>query len=170
MLNLKKLIPLSALLCMMVPIVASAATTSASPNNARAPYASQIKQESQTIKTNGQTNKILRDAIKDKTQQIKTIIKEDRANRALKNLKDAVKKEQTVIKQDREDLKAINTNLKASRDKVKIDRTNKDYASLVTDLNAIPSLQTSKTPILQRLSADLDTMLNILKGETTVGQ
>lgn len=171
MLNLKKLIPLTVSLCMMIPITVSAATTTlASNNNARAAYAAQIKQERQTVKTNRETNKALREAIKDKTQRIKTIIKEDKANKTFKNLKDAVKEEQAVIKQDRDNLKGINTNLKAAWGKVKADITNKDYASLVTDLNAIPPLQTKKTPILQKLSADLDVMLNILNCQNTVNQ
>lgn len=169
--KLKKLIPLTLSLCMAVPIVASAATTApASSNGARAPYASQLKQENQTIKTNSETNKTLNTTIKGKAQQIKTLVKADRANKTLKNFKAALKSEQAAVKQDRDNLKAINTNLKTARDKVKADRTNKDYASLVTDLNAIPPLQTNKTSILQKLSSDLDAVLNTLKSQTIVNQ
>lgn len=170
MLNLKKLIPVTISLCMMVPVAASAETLPVSSKDTKAPYVEQIKQERETIKTNRATNQSLKDAIKDKTEKAKSIIKEDRANKTFKNVKDAVKAQQVIIKQDRDNLKSINESLKTAWDKVKTDKTNKDYASLVTDLNAVPSLQTSKTSALQKLSSDFDTLLNILNGQASVNQ
>lgn len=163
MLSLKKLIPLTVSLCVMVPMAASAAT--AAPNdNARAPYASQIKQEKQTIKTNKETNKALKTAIKDKTQKMKIILKEDKNNKIL------AKAGKEAVKQDRENLKDINASLKKTREKVKADRTNKDYGKLETDLNAVTTLQASKTSMLQKLSDDLDAVLNMLNGQNAVNQ
>lgn len=162
MISPKKLIPLTVSLCMMVPVAASAATLAS--NNARAPYANQIKQERQTIKTNWETNKTLRAAINDKTQKIKTILKEDKKNKTL------VKSGRKAIKQDRENLKNINASLKTAREKVKADRTNKDYGKLETDLNAVTTLQASKTSMLQKLSDDLDAILNMLNGLNAVNQ
>lgn len=163
MISPKKLIPLTVSLCMMVPVVASAAT-SASNNNARASYTNQIKQERQTIKTNWETNKTLRTAINDKTQKMKTILKEDKKNKTLAKLG------REAIKQDRENLKNINASLKAEREKVKTDRTNKDYGKLEADLNAVITLQESKTSMLQKLSNDLDAILNMLNGQNAVNQ
>jgi septal ring factor EnvC (AmiA/AmiB activator) len=163
MLSLKKLIPLTVSLCVMVPMAASAAT--AAPNdNARTPYASQIKQEKQMIKTNRETNTALKIAIKDKTQKMKTILKEDKNNKTL------VKAEKEAVKQDRENLKNINASLKAAREKAKTDRTNKDCGKLETDLNAVTTLQVSKTSMLQKLSDDLDAVLNMLNGQNAVNQ
>ena len=141
-----------------------AATTTATTQKdpARAPYASQIKSERQTIKTNYETNQTIRDAIKGKLVQVKTLIAQDKTNKTLKAKKDVIKAQRAVIKADRTELKGINVNLVADRKIVKTDVTNKNYAALVSDLNNIAPLQTSKTPILQKLSSDVDTLISSL--------
>ena len=111
---------------------AQVATTQKNP--ARAPYASQIKSERQTIKTNRDTNQAIRDAIKVKTAQVKTLIAQEKANKTLKSKKDALKAQRAVIKADRAILKGINVNLVAARNTDKTDIANKDYAALVNDL------------------------------------
>ena len=160
-------------LSLLIPIAASAqplstknkpdakvATTQKNP--ARAPYASQIKSERQTIKNNYNTNQTIRDAIKVKIAQVKTLIAQDKASKTLKSKKEAIKAQRAVIKADRAILKGINVNLLADRNIDKTDKTNKDYAALVNDLNNIGPLQTSKTPELQKLSSDLDTLISLL--------
>jgi len=74
-----------------------------------------------------------------------------------------LKTDRAVIKVSRTALKGINTKLKADRQSVKTDKASKDYATLVNDLSKIPSLQTSKTPVLQRISSDLDSIISLLK-------
>ncbi|MCB2340241.1 hypothetical protein [Clostridium estertheticum] len=137
-----------------------AATTQKYP--ARVPYASQIKLEKQTIKTNNKTNQTIKAAIKGKLVQVKTLIAQDKTNKTLKAKKDALKAERAVIKADKTALKGINVKLVADKKIAKTDVTNKNYAALVSDLNNIASLQTSETPILQKLSSDLDTLISSL--------
>lgn len=160
-------------LSMLIPIGVSAQTltTKVNPdaqvattqkNPARAPYASQIKSERQTIKNNHDTNQAIRDAIKEKLVQVKTLIAENKTNKTLKSKKEALVAQRVVIKEDRNVLKGINVNLIADRAINKTDRTNKDYAALVNDLKNIAPLQTSKTPVLQKLSSDLDTLISLL--------
>jgi len=158
-------------LSMLIPIGVSAqtlTTKSATPvattqkDSAKTPYASQIKLERQTIKTNYETNQTIRDAIKGKIVQVKTLIAQDKTNKTLKAKKDALKAQRAVIKADRATLKGINVNLVADRKIAKTDVTNKNYAALANDLNNIAPLQTSKTPILQKLSSDLDTLISLL--------
>ena len=140
---------------------AKVATTQKDP--ARAPYASQIKLERQTIKDNYNTNQTIRDAIKGKLVQVKTLIAQDKTNKTLKSKKDDLKRERTAIKSDRAILKAINVNLITDRKVAKTDVTNKNYAALVNDLKNISPLQRSKTPILRNISSDLDSLISILK-------
>jgi len=160
-------------LSMLIPIGVSAQTltTKANPdtqvastqkNPARAPYADQIKLERQEIKNNHNTNQVIRDAIKGKLVQVKTLIAENKTNKTLKSKKEALKAERVIIKEDRTILKGINVNLIADRAINKTDITNKDYAALVNDLKNIAPLQTSKTPVLQKLSSDLDTLISLL--------
>lgn len=160
-------------LSMLIPIGVSAQTltTKVNPdaqvattqkNPARAPYASQIKSERQTIKNNHDTNQAIRDAIKEKLVQVKTLIAENKTNKTLKSKKEALVAQRVVKKEDRNVLKGINVNLIADRAINKTDRTNKDYAALVNDLKNIAPLQTSKTPVLQKLSSDLDTLISLL--------
>jgi len=160
-------------LSMLIPIGVSAQTltTKTKPdakvattqnNPARAPYANQIKLERQTIKTNRESNQTIRDAIKGKLIQVKTLITQDKTNKTLKSKKAALKAQRAVIKADRATLKGINVNLIAARKIVKTDVTNKNYSALVNDLNNIAPLQTSKTPVLQKLSSDLDTLISLL--------
>lgn len=170
---LKKHILGALALSMLIPIGVSAQTlTSKTKTDAqvvttqkystRAPYASQIKSERQTIKNNYNTNKTIRDAIKGKLVQVKTLIAQDKTNKTLKSKKDALKSQRAVIKADRATLKGINVNLTAARKSAKTDATNKNYAALSSDLNKVTPLQTSKTPVLQKLSSDLDTLINLL--------
>ena len=140
---------------------APVATTQKNP--ARAPYASQIKLDRQTIKDNYNKNQTIRDTIKGKMIQVKTLIAQDKTNKTLSSKKDALKSERAVIKSDRAILKAINVNLIADRKVSKTDVTNKNYAALVNDLKNISALQKSKTPILQNISSDLNSLISILK-------
>lgn len=171
---IKKTILCALALSLLIPISVSAQalTTGAKPatqaastqkNSARAPYASQIKSERQTIKANYDTNQAIRDAIKAKLAQVKTLIAQDKASKTLKSKKLDLKSDRAAIKTSRATLKGINTNLKADRQSVKTDKASKDYATLVNDLNKIPSLQTSKTPVLQKISSDLDSIISLLK-------
>ncbi|MBU3156878.1 hypothetical protein [Clostridium estertheticum] len=139
-----------------------AATTTTQKDSAKAPYASQIKLEKQTIKTNNETNQTIKTAIKGKLVQVKTLIAQDKPNKTLKAKKDALKAQRALIKADKTALKGIDVKLVADKKIAKTDVTNKNYAALVSDLNNIASLQTSKTPILQKLSSDLDTLISSL--------
>ena len=159
----KKMIPLGLAIAMLIPTIASADTIPTPANSAKAPYAAQIKAERQTIKTNRDTNQGIRVTIKDKLAQIKTLVTQDKADKTLKAKKDALIAERAVIKADNASRKAINVNLATYWQTVKTDVSNKDYANLVIDLQKIPALQTSKTPILQKLSSDLDALTSILK-------
>ena len=152
-------------LSMLMPIGVSAQTltTTTQNNPARAPYASQIKLERQTIKDNYNTNQTIRDAIKGKLVQVKTLIAQDKTNKTLSSKKDALKSERVTLKSDRAVLKAINVTLVADRKIDKTDVTNKDYAALVNDLKNISPLQRSKTPILQNINTDLSTIISTLK-------
>ena len=132
-------------------------------NSARAPYSSQIKSEKQIIKNNHNTNQTIRDSIKGKLVQIKTLIAQDKTNKTLKSKKDALKSQRAVIKADRATLKDINVKLTAARKTTKTDATNKNYAALASNLNKVSPLQTSMTPVLQKLSSDLDTIINLLR-------
>lgn len=161
-------------LSMLIPIGVSAQslTTKNKPdaqvattqkNLARSPYASQIKSEKQTIKNNYDKNKTIRDAIKGKKIQIKTLTAQDKTNKTLKSKKIALKSERAVIKSDRAILKGVNIDLISDKKIEKIDISNKNYAALVNDLKNISSLQKSKTPILQNISSDLNSLISILK-------
>ena len=161
-------------LSMLIPMAVSAQTltTTTKPdaqvvatqkNTARAPYASQLKLERQTIKDNYNTNQTIRDTIKGKLVQVKTLIAQDKTNKTLSSKKEALKNERAAIKSDRATLKAINVNLIADRKIDKADVTNKNYAALVNDLKNISPLQRSKTPILQNINADLSTLISTLK-------
>lgn len=169
---LKKHIISALALTMLIPIGVSAQTltTKTQPtakvattqkNAAKAPYATQIKAERQIIKKNHETNQAIRDAIKAKISQVKTLVAEDKANKNLKSKKVALTAQRAVIKADRATLEGIRVNSKAARAINKTDIENKDYAALVNDLNKIAPLQTSKTPVLQKISADLDALISI---------
>ena len=161
-------------LSMLIPIGVSARTltTTTKPdarvvtthkNPARAPYASQLKLERQTIKDNYNTNQTIRDTIKGKLIQVKTLIAQDKTNKTLSSKKDALKSERVTLKSDRAILKSINVNLIADRKIDKTDVTNKNYAALVNDLKNISPLQRSKTPILRNISSNLDSLISTLK-------
>lgn len=173
MISRKILIPLGLAVVILIPTIANAATTMtttpeiAKANSARAPYATQIKAERQTIKANFDTNQAIRVTIKEKYAQVKTLIATDKANKTLKTKQAELKADRAVIKSDRATLKSINTNLTADRAIDKTDVTNKDYAKLVTDLGNIPSLQTSKTPILQNINSELDKIISLLNGQVS---
>ncbi|MBU3102165.1 MULTISPECIES: hypothetical protein [Clostridium] len=139
-----------------------ATTTATQKDPARVPYASQIKLGKQTIKTNNKTNQTIKAAIKGKLVQVRTLIAQDKTNKTLKTKKDALKAQRALIKADKTALKGINVKLVADKKIAKTDVTNKNYAALVSDLNNIASLQTSETPILQKLSSDLDTLISSL--------
>lgn len=159
---LKKLIPIGLALAILVPTIASAQTLATEKNPVRAPYASEIKAERLTIKINREKNQVIRDAIKAKLAQVKTLIAEDKANNTLKAKKADLKVIRDVKKADRATLKGINATLTADRASVKTDKANKDYATLLADLKKIPDLQTSKTPLLKDISAQLDSIINTL--------
>jgi len=159
---LKKMIPLGLALAILVPTIASAKTVTAQENTAKSPYATEIKAERQTIKTNHDANKVLRDTIKAKLAQVKTLIAQDKANKTLKDKKADLQANKALRKADRATLKGINTTLKADRASVKADKANKDYTTLLADLKKIPDLQTSKTPILQDISSKLDSLISLL--------
>ena len=172
---LRKIIPFAVVVALLVPTIASAqALTAKSPvttstpvaatttNPARAQYTSEIKSERATIKANRATNKAIRTTIKGKLAQVKTLVAQDKANKTLKTKKDALVADRAIIKANNDTLKGINTNLKTDWQAVKTDATNKDYANLVTDLQKIPALQTSKTPILQSINSELDSVITLL--------
>lgn len=171
---LKKIIPFAIAAALLVPTIASAQALTTSPasastenaavagNSARAPYASQIKSERATIKADKAINQAIRTTIKGKQAQVKTLIAQAKANKTLKAKKDAITADKAVIKTDNATLKGINTSIKADWQAAETDKTNKDYANLVTDLGKIPALQTSKTPVLQKISSDLDTLISLL--------
>ena len=171
---LKKSILCALALTMLIPITASAQTltpktnpatqvVTAQKSAARSRYAAQIKLERQTIKDNYKANQTIRDTIKGKVAQVKTLIAQDKTNKTLKTKKADLIADRAVIKADYASLKAINVTFATDVQIDKTDVTNKDYAKLVTDLNNIPALQTSKTPILQKISSELDTEINLLK-------
>ncbi len=174
---IKKIMPLALVVAMLVPTMVSAqalttqtkpttvsaqAVASTGTKSARAPYASEIKAQRATIKANRATNKAIRTTIKGKQAQVKKLIAQDKANKTLKAKKDALTAQRAIIKGDNDSLKGINTNLKAAWNTVQTDETNKNYPNLVTDLQKIPALQTSKTPVLQKISSDLDTLISLL--------
>ncbi|MBU3188402.1 hypothetical protein K9O30_03380 [Clostridium bowmanii] len=169
---LKKNILCVLVLSMLIPIGVSAQTltTKTEPDakavttqkkSPKAPYVSQIKLERETIKKNHDTNQVIKDDIKGEIAQVKTLIAQDKANKTLKSKKEAITAQRVVIKADRDILEGININLKANRNTNKTDIANKDYATLVNDLNKIAPLQTSKTPVLQKISSDLDTLISL---------
>lgn len=162
----KKIIPLALSLSMLIPTIASAETLKTQGSSAKAPYASEITAEKVIIKTNHDTNQAIRVTIKDKLAQIKALIAQNKADKTLKAKKEALKLQEAVLKSDRESLKAMNANLKIASDKVKADRLAKNFASLVTDLQSIPDLQTSKTPVLQKLNSDLDLLITLLTSKS----
>ena len=159
---LKKLIPLGLALSILIPTIASAQTVVPQKDAAKSPYASEIKATRATIKTNRDANQILRDAIKAKLAQVKNLIAQDKASKTLKDKKADLKTNRDARKAYRATLKGINTTLTADRESVKTDKANKDYATLLTDLKKIPDLQTSKTPILQNISSQLDSLISLL--------
>ena len=171
---LKKSILCALALTMLIPITASAQTitpksnptnqvVTAQKNSARSPYAKQIKLERQIIKNNYETNQTIRDAIKGKIIQVKTLTLQDKANKTLKFKKADIKAQRAIIKADRAKLKSIGVNLIADRNNDKTDITNKNYAALVKDLKNISPLQKSETPVLIKLSSDYSTLISILK-------
>ena len=154
------MIPLGVAIAMLIPTLASAATIPS--NAARAPFAAQLKAERQTIKANYDTNQAIRVTINAKDVQIKAAVAADKVNKTLKAKQVNLIADRAIIKADNASLKAINVTLATDWQAVKTDVTNKDYATLVTDLQNIPALQTSKTPILQKISSDLDTEISLL--------
>ncbi|HEY5561204.1 MAG TPA: hypothetical protein VIK72_05500 [Clostridiaceae bacterium] len=170
---IKKIIPIALALSMLIPVGVSAAVLTASPaaasttateaDSARAPFADQIKAVRTTIKANYNTNQAIRDEIKVKLAEVKTLIAQDKASKTLKAKKDALKTQRTVIKSNRTILKATNVTMTADRASIKTDKANKDYVALVSELQNIPSLQTSKIPTLQKINSKLDSIINLLK-------
>ena len=159
---LKKLIPLGLALSILIPTIASAQTLTTQTDPAKLPYTSEIKAERITIKANRSTNQALRDAIKVKLTQVNTLITQDKANNTLKAKKADLQALKEVKKADSATLKGINTTLAAARESVKTDKANKDYVTLLADLKKIPNLQTSKTPLLQNISSQLDSIISLL--------
>ena len=162
----KKIIPFVLGLSLLVPTIAGAATVAKKASSAKAPYATEISAERKIIKTNRDTNQALRVTIKEKLAQVKTLVAQAKVDKTLKTKKEALKTDKAVVKSDNVSLKAINVNLKPISDKSKVDKAAKDYESLLTDLKAIPDLQTSKTPILQKLNSDLDSLITLLSSQS----
>ena len=163
---LKKILPFALGLALIVPTIAGAATIAKQASSPKTPYATEIKAERKIIKNNCDTNQALRVTIKEKLAKIKTLISQDKADKTLKAKKETLKSDRAVVKADRASLEAIRDNLKPIWDKAKIDKAAKDYASLLTDLKAIPDLQTSKTTILTKLNSDLDSIITLLSSQS----
>ncbi|MBC8059105.1 MAG: hypothetical protein H7Y18_00370 [Clostridiaceae bacterium] len=159
---LKKIIPIALSLSMLIPTIASADASTKEGNSAKAPYATELLAERTIIKTNYDTNQAIRDSRKEKIIKIKALIAQNKANKTLQAKKADLIAQRAVVKADRDSLKAINAKLKPIAAKAKTDKAAKDFASLLTDLKAIPDLQTSKTPVLQKLNSDLDQLITLL--------
>ena len=158
----KKIIPIALSLSMLIPTIAGASTVKKQAKLVKSPFTAEIAAEKKIIKTNYDTNQAIRVSIKGNLAQIKTLTAQNKTAKTLKAKKDALKLQRAVVKSDTDSLKAIDVKLKSASDKVKADKVAKDYASLVTDLKAIPDLQTSRTPVLQKLNSDLDSLITLL--------
>lgn len=92
---LKKSMLCALALSMLIPITTSAQTltptanpatqvVTAQKNSTKASYAKQIKSERQTIKDNYDVNQTIRDTIKGKMVQVKTLTTQEKAKKPLK--------------------------------------------------------------------------------------
>jgi len=159
---LKKIIPLGLVASMLIPTIASAQTVTTQIRSPKALYVSQIKSGRQMIKNNYDINQVIKDDIKDKLSQVKTLITQDKGSKTLKAKKDILETQRNVIRSDIGTLKTINANSTIDLKTVKIYKTNKGYAPLVNDIQNIPPLQTNKILVLQKLSSDLGTLIILL--------
>jgi len=159
---LKKMIPFGLAASMLIPTIASAQTVTTRINSAKALYVSQIKSGRQMIKNNYEINQAIKDDIKDKLSQVKTLITQDKDSKALKAKKNILEAQRDIIRLDIGTLKSININLTVDCKNVNIYKTNKGYAPLVNNLQIITPLQANKLPVLQKLSYDLDNLIRLL--------
>lgn len=155
-----RLAPLALAAALIVPATIARAEGTQKAKN---PYGQEIKAITQTIKSNRDANKALKDAIKQKKQEAKSLTKGLKETGALKDKKDGIKAQQEAIKAEQQKLKAINEGIKAKKAEVKEDRQAKNYEELLKDLKTVPDMQTGKTPILQNISNQLDALIGLLK-------
>ncbi|MDF2879939.1 MAG: hypothetical protein K0R54_496 [Clostridiaceae bacterium] len=124
-----------------------------------------IKTKKDTIKQNHETNASLAKEISTKKASIKAMIKDITSNK--KQLSsDDLTKAQAQIKVIQDDITALeNTKgtIKQDFDKFKQDMKAKSYTTAEADLDSIISIQNTRTKELNKLSGDLDTLINILK-------
>ena len=107
---LKKMIPFGLAASMLIPTIASAQTVTTQIRSAKTLYVSQIKSERQMIMNNYGINKAIKDNIKEKLAQVKTLIAQDKDSESLKAKKDILETQRDVIRLDIGTLKGINAN------------------------------------------------------------
>ncbi|MBL4933765.1 hypothetical protein [Clostridium paridis] len=184
-LKLKVLASMVAITCLVPAISASAAETSTSATKQFGSglikqqqnietksewqqYKPAATQKKDTIKQNHATNQALRNDIKGKRTTAKNLIKDIKQSGKKLTSDDLSKIDAQLqtINSDVSSLAATKDSTKTAFTTVKTDVKNKNFQDALTQLDNVINIQNTRTDGLKKLSADMDTLINILQSAT----
>lgn len=128
-------------------------------------YKDSIISEKDTIKKNYESNKALREEIKNKKATIENLRKDIKENNKQLTEEDLskIKEQLQIVKTDTSNLTDLKGSIRNYSQTIKEDIKNKDFKDVLTQLNNIISSQNSRTEALKKVSADLDTLISIIQ-------
>lgn len=128
-------------------------------------YKDSIISEKDTIKKNYESNKALREEIKNKKATIENLRKDIKENNKQLTQDDLskIKEQLQIVKTDTSSLTDLKGSIRNYSQTIKEDIKNKDFKDVLTQLNNIISSQNSRTEALKKVSADLDTLISIIQ-------
>lgn len=135
----------------------------------RLQFKDSMTQKKDTIKQNHETNQALVKTISDKKANVKSIIKniEQSKKQLTSDDLDKIKAQLQIIDADKAALEDVNGKIKADYAQFKTDVKANNYTDASTQLDNIISVQNTRTTALNKLSSDLDTLLNELQTAET---
>jgi chromosome segregation ATPase len=131
----------------------------------RQQYKPEMLEKKDTIKKNHETNKSLFKTISEKRAAVKAISKEIRESQKVLTTEDLDKIEAQlkIVQNSLSALQATKGTIKAAFGQFKTEAANKNYEAALAQLDNIINIQTARTAGLNKLSSDLDNLLELLK-------
>ncbi|WP_238883494.1 hypothetical protein [Clostridium sp. YIM B02551] len=131
-------------------------------------YKPTITQKKDTIKQNHSTNQSLRNEIKEKRTTAKNLTKDIKQS-GKKLTSDDLSKIDAQLKTINSDISSLTDTkgtIKTAFTTAKDDVKNKDFQGATTQLDNVINIQNTRTDGLKKLSADMDTLINLLQSAT----
>lgn len=131
-------------------------------------YKPSVTQKKDTIKQNHSTNQALRNEIKEKRTTAKNLTQDIKQNKKKLTSDDLAKidAELKIINSDVSSLADTKGTIKTAFTTAKDDVKNKNFQDALTQLDNVINIQNTRTDGLKKLSADMDTLINLLQSAT----